>query len=135
MARIRRYDLYEGDGEVIGEEESWSRPSALPGKQPLGRDEELRERDAAEDEAEIVPAADETEPEPEAAAAPDGAEAEADGSDDTVYIVLPGDCLWNIAGSVYGDAARWTDIYRANSGAISDPALIYPGQGLTIPAA
>ena len=51
MARIRRCDLYEGDGEVIGEEESWSRPSTLPGKQPLGRDEELRERDAAEDEA------------------------------------------------------------------------------------
>ena len=91
--------------------------------------------DAAEDEAELVPAADETEPEPEAAVATDVAAAEADGPDETVYIVLPGDCLWNIAGSVYGDSARWTDIYRANSGVISDPALIYPGQGLTIPAA
>ena len=37
MGRLKRYDLYE-DGEEI--------PSALPGKQPLGRDEDLRERDA-----------------------------------------------------------------------------------------
>ncbi len=45
MARNRHYDLYEGDGEVIGEEEPRSRRTALPGKQPLGRDEELLERD------------------------------------------------------------------------------------------
>ena len=32
MARIRRYDLYEGDGEVIDGEEAWGRHSALPGK-------------------------------------------------------------------------------------------------------
>ena len=37
MGRLKRYDLYE-DGEEI--------PSALPGRQPLGREEELRERDA-----------------------------------------------------------------------------------------
>ena len=47
MARVKRYDLYEGDGEVIGPEESWGQKSALPGKQPLGREEELRERDEA----------------------------------------------------------------------------------------
>ena len=47
MARIKRYDLYEGDGEVIGEEESWPRSSPLPGRQPKGRAGELRERDRA----------------------------------------------------------------------------------------
>lgn len=46
MARIRKYDLYEGDGEVIGEKEAWSR-RPLPGKQPLGREDSLQERDEA----------------------------------------------------------------------------------------
>ena len=52
MARIQKYDLYEGDGEIIGKED-WSgnralpEKQALPGKQPLGRDPELRERDEA----------------------------------------------------------------------------------------
>ena len=52
MARIKRYDLYEGDGEVIGEEEAWGRHSALPGKTPLGRDEDLRAKDEASRQAE-----------------------------------------------------------------------------------
>ena len=38
MAKLKRYDLYEGDDEFIS--------SSLPGKKPLGRDEGLRERDA-----------------------------------------------------------------------------------------
>ncbi len=47
MARIKRYDLYEGDGEVIGGE-SWKESrDPLPGKRPLGREEDLRERDEA----------------------------------------------------------------------------------------
>ena len=53
MARIRRYDLYEGDGEVIGEE-NWAHPNMLPGKQPLGREEELQERDREADRAEQI---------------------------------------------------------------------------------
>ena len=36
MAKLKRYDLYEGDDEFI----------SLPGKQPLGRDEGLKARDA-----------------------------------------------------------------------------------------
>ncbi len=49
MARVRRYELYEGDGEAIRGEDN--RPGeaaegpALPGRQPRGRDEALRERD------------------------------------------------------------------------------------------
>ena len=38
MAKLKRYDLYEGDDEFIS--------SPLPGKKPLGRDEGLKERDA-----------------------------------------------------------------------------------------
>ncbi len=38
MAKLKRYDLYEGDDEYIS--------SSLPGKKPMGRDEGLRERDA-----------------------------------------------------------------------------------------
>ena len=38
MAKLKRYDLYEGDDEYIS--------SSLPGKKPLGRDEGLKERDA-----------------------------------------------------------------------------------------
>ena len=37
MAKLKRYDLYEGDDDLIS-------PS-LPGKQPLGRDKGLRARD------------------------------------------------------------------------------------------
>lgn len=37
MAKLKRYELYEGDDEFI--------PSSLPGKRPLGRDEGLKERD------------------------------------------------------------------------------------------
>ena len=53
MGRRKDYDLYEGDGEVIGGE---TRPKAspLPGKQPLGREEELRERDRAARRAEAT---------------------------------------------------------------------------------
>ena len=46
MAKLKRYDLYEGDDDLI----------SLPGKQPLGRDDGLKARDeydrrAAEEEA------------------------------------------------------------------------------------
>ncbi len=42
MAKLKRYDLYEGDDEYI----------SLPGKQPLGRDEGLKARDAYDRRAE-----------------------------------------------------------------------------------
>jgi len=38
MAKLKRYDLYEGDDEFIS--------SSLPGRKPMGRDEGLKERDA-----------------------------------------------------------------------------------------
>ncbi len=58
------------------------------------------------------------------------------------HIVVPGDNLWDIAVSYYGNGEEWHNIYAANSGieqpdglVLSDPSLIYPGWRLTIPPA
>ena len=58
------------------------------------------------------------------------------------YVVVAGDCLWNIAARVIGPGASnaaidrgWRAIYVANRSAIGgDPGLIHPGLVLTIPA-
>lgn len=50
-----------------------------------------------------------------------------------IYVVVKGDCLWNIAKRYYGAGAQYTKIYNANSGIIKNPSLIYPGQVLKIP--
>lgn len=50
------------------------------------------------------------------------------------YTVKKGDCLYNIAKNLYGNGAKYTDIYSANKSIIgSNPNLIYPGQILKIP--
>lgn len=50
------------------------------------------------------------------------------------YTVKKGDCLYNIAKSLYGNGAKYTDIYSANKSIIgSNPNLIKPGQVLKIP--
>lgn len=46
--------------------------------------------------------------------------------------VSKGDCLWNIAKTVYNDPYRWRDIANAN-GISQKTALIYPGNLLTLP--
>ena len=57
----------------------------------------------------------------------------------TSVTVAPGDSLWSIAASLRPDAdaaridATWRAIHAANSESVHDPALIYPGQTLTIP--
>jgi LysM repeat protein len=50
------------------------------------------------------------------------------------YIVEPGDSLASIAGHFYGNDSDWTRLYQANSGEISNPNSIYPGEHLLIPA-
>ena len=49
------------------------------------------------------------------------------------YVVQPGDALWTIAQSYYGTGTAWSVIYNANSGAIANPNMIYPGMVLSIP--
>lgn len=51
------------------------------------------------------------------------------------YVVVKGDCLWNIARKFYGPNAgpQWPRIYDANRGLIKDPHWIFPGQRFVIP--
>jgi nucleoid-associated protein YgaU len=49
-------------------------------------------------------------------------------------VVQPGQNLWRLARRVYGNALRYTVIYRANRDQIRDPRHIYPGQVFTTPA-
>lgn len=53
----------------------------------------------------------------------------ATGSTD-LYTVQPGDSLWKISLKYH---VGWPDIYQANRAKIANPAMIYPGQVLTIP--
>lgn len=50
-------------------------------------------------------------------------------------VVQPGNSLWRIARSTYGQGVRYTMIYEANRSQIRDPDLIYPGQIFALPVA
>lgn len=52
-----------------------------------------------------------------------------------IYVVKAGDCLWTIAKRYLGKGTRYVEIYELNKNIIKNPALIYPGQVLTLPAA
>lgn len=54
--------------------------------------------------------------------------------DEGTYRVGKGDNLWDIASAdaIYGDPFAWPLIYKANSGKIDDPDLIFPEQEFTI---
>jgi hypothetical protein len=53
-----------------------------------------------------------------------------------VYVVQQGDTLFSIATAQLGDGSKWPEIYDLNKAVIgNNPALILPGQQLTIPAA
>lgn len=56
------------------------------------------------------------------------------GDEDRIHEVKPGETLWTIASASIGDATLWPALYRANRDQIKDPALLYPGQRLSIPA-
>jgi len=49
------------------------------------------------------------------------------------YTIVPGDCLFCIAGHFYHDPFQWPVIYYANADQIADPHWIFPGQILIIP--
>jgi nucleoid-associated protein YgaU len=50
------------------------------------------------------------------------------------FDVQPGNNLWHLAERSFGDGQRYTEIYQANQGKITDPNLIYPGQVFAVPA-
>ncbi len=53
----------------------------------------------------------------------------------SLYTIVSGDCLWNIAKRYLGDGARWPEIYNINRPPLGgNPNLIYPGQRIKIPS-
>lgn len=58
----------------------------------------------------------------------------ADEAVERVHVVQPGETLWQIAALVTGDPTLWQALYRANRDQIRDPAVLYPGQRLEVPA-
>jgi len=54
--------------------------------------------------------------------------------DQQVYIIVRGDCLWNLAARFYSDPLLWPQIWDANR-YITDAHWIYPGDPLVIPGA
>jgi protein tyrosine/serine phosphatase len=51
----------------------------------------------------------------------------------TYYIVVSGDCLWNIAKAHLGNGARYVEIFELNKDTIINPDLIHIGQQLVMP--
>lgn len=56
-------------------------------------------------------------------------------SEQTVYVVQPGDSLRKIAGKYYGSESDWPVLYEANLSHIRNPDVILIGQVLHLPAA
>jgi nucleoid-associated protein YgaU len=54
---------------------------------------------------------------------------------DGKVVVQPGNSLWRLARTTYGNGLRYTVIYEANKEKISNPDLIYPGQVFQLPQA
>nr|WP_326209897.1 5'-nucleotidase C-terminal domain-containing protein [uncultured Oscillibacter sp.] len=99
-------------------------------------DEEPAEEPAPAPEPEPAPApepepAPAPEPEPAPAPEPEPVPVAAEGT----YTVKAGDCLWSIAQEAYGTGTKWGVIYNANKASVKDPASLWIGQVLVIPAA
>lgn len=51
-----------------------------------------------------------------------------------VYLVVPGDTLWEIAELFFGDPETWPGLWSINNEEITNPHYIYPGQVLRLQA-
>src|SRR5437773_3526066 len=51
----------------------------------------------------------------------------------TLHIIVPGDCLWDLADLVFGNPYLWPQIWNENR-YIQDSHWIYPGDPLLLPA-
>jgi len=56
-----------------------------------------------------------------------------DGLEDNMYVVAPGDSLWSIAETMYGDGLRWPAIAQANQQLLDDSDVLQVGWRLRIP--
>ncbi len=65
---------------------------------------------------------------------PTGTASDSGGGQEAVYVVRPGDTLTSIARSLYGNSARWEDIFAANRDLLRSPNDLRVGQELQIPA-
>lgn len=72
-------------------------------------------------------------PTPDASSEPESAELGGQAGEDN-YIVQPGDTLWKIAATVYGNGGHYMAIFEANRERLDDPNKLYPGQELVIPS-
>lgn len=52
-------------------------------------------------------------------------------TEDDIYTVEKGDCLWDIAVRAYGDGYKWVDIAKVNN--LDNPNIIHTGNVLTLP--
>ncbi|MBI4346752.1 MAG: LysM peptidoglycan-binding domain-containing protein [Elusimicrobia bacterium] len=50
-----------------------------------------------------------------------------------IYEVVPGDTLQSISQKLWGDASRWTELYRANADRVQRGGYVEPGQRLVVP--
>jgi len=78
-----------------------------------------------------------TEPAPEPAPGSSIAEPTGAGQQENqkTYTVQSGDTLWKISREMYGDGSKYMKIFEANTGLLTNPDQIFPGQELIIPAA
>lgn len=70
-------------------------------------------------------------PEPTPAASPEPATKAGQGR---TYTVKSGDTLWKIPKKMCGEGSKYMKIFEANTGLLSNPDKIFPGQVLKIPA-
>lgn len=49
------------------------------------------------------------------------------------YVIQPGDTLWGVAQSFYGDGTRYMEIFNASNFRSGNPNLIFPGEIAVIP--
>lgn len=102
---------------------------------PLGGDSKSAEKPAPEP---TTPSAHKAEPPPVPSDAPvpepsaPAPQMPAD-HDARTYTVQPGDTLWKIAETHYGNGADYMKIFEANRDLLDDPNKIFPGQELKIP--
>lgn len=68
-----------------------------------------------------------------AAAGPAAAQQDTVPAQPRVHVVRRGDTLWDLARQYLSDPFLWPQIFRLNTGVVSDPARIYPNERLVLP--